>query len=1199
MISMDLDDEEVEQQDKVAGIQVVTSSGRRKRAFSTDKPTGTPNKPRIEHEDLVDEHDCPQYNFDQVFKKPEIPVVNCGTEDFYMELLDIQYDNKPKRWKVRADDDYDDTPRQYRGPQHWQSELPDQYSRSKDDELPVIRLFGRNAQGHSAAVSVCNFAPYGFMASNKFLAKVPAEQVCADLQQQMQLYAQEHAHRFGDPEDYREIRIRQVTHERHSDIQGFQFGRRKRVLKVEFYLPGDVQRFREWVHAHRPQGQLLRDNDNPQRVQTVDDVLFIRRPLKVCDYQVDPDVWECNVQFVLRMMIDRKLKPMTWLKIQRAQYQHLSAENTPYACSVDYHLVCDVLAITGLPDEGEFGRPSPKRIIGADIEVACTTGFPEPKYADWPIINIAFVLDSGHNNKANQPEWNRRKVAFCLRTAEPTSDPDTFTFWYQDQHEAQMLLDVQRFLNHVDWDVMMWYNGDGFDNPYIMNRARKLGLTDKQFHGNFSRIRDRAIRLNADTFTSKARGKRELFNVSCFGRLNVDLLRIAQIELKLRSYTLRALCDEAWKTLPESERPNKGDVPYQDICPFWNGDDHTRRELLKYCIRDAELLPMLAAKFGWLNLYMGMCRITGVPLQWLIERGAQIKMQSLVLTFCRQKGKIVPTPYYTPQEQIARQADDGKRGEKYAGATVLEAISAFYKVPIATLDFSSLYPSMMIACNLSPDTMLTLEQSKTLQQLTGRLDSVKYCEDVNAYWVASWYFVGIVPEMLDFVLEKRNEFKEAKSRCAELKDTDGVDQNEVRQLSCKLVANSSYGGFGAQLGPLTCVPLASSTTAFGRRAIAMTKNIVEGPLTCRLMTEFFSNCNELDKLQYALVELLKRSRQFAKDSTYDPFDGICPARLVPSVDWCKQVEDAQYWDKCEEWTDMDKLKSDICYLLRELPSGADVVYGDTDSVMIKYCGVDEVWVAMAIGNQSALEVTKIVQGHMGKPVNLLFEKVYFPMLLFKPKKYAGCWWEKPNGPTPELKKNTYKYIDYKGLELKRREHCPASQRTQKAVISQLLVKMDVEGGYQLVEQLYDQLMLDELPVSDYAINKGLSKAPEDYAAPDTQPQLWAKQRMDDEIPNSGPKVGSRMNLIIRYDPNLPCIAARATDPGQLERRGELVDRMYYWENKLTTPLTLVMDLALGKGETQRRIAAHRRQYVHKISQNGLARFPAIMNDKTI
>ena len=44
--------------------------------------------------------------------------------------------------------------------------------------------------------------------------------------------------------------------------------------------------------------------------------------------------------------------------------------------------------------------------------------------------------------------------------------------------------------------------------------------------------------------------------------------------------------------------------------------------------------------------------------------------------------------------------------DEFAGATVIEPIKGYYSSPITTLDFSSLYPSIMQAHNLCYTTLL-------------------------------------------------------------------------------------------------------------------------------------------------------------------------------------------------------------------------------------------------------------------------------------------------------------------------------------------------------------------------------------------------------------------------------------------------------------------------------------------------------------
>lgn len=52
--------------------------------------------------------------------------------------------------------------------------------------------------------------------------------------------------------------------------------------------------------------------------------------------------------------------------------------------------------------------------------------------------------------------------------------------------------------------------------------------------------------------------------------------------------------------------------------------------------------------------------------------------------------------------------------EQYEGATVIEPIRGYYTDPVATLDFSSLYPSIMIAHNLCYTTLI---QSHNIDKL--------------------------------------------------------------------------------------------------------------------------------------------------------------------------------------------------------------------------------------------------------------------------------------------------------------------------------------------------------------------------------------------------------------------------------------------------------------------------------------------------
>ena len=88
--------------------------------------------------------------------------------------------------------------------------------------------------------------------------------------------------------------------------------------------------------------------------------------------------------------------------------------------------------------------------------------------------------------------------------------------------------------------------------------------------------------------------------------------------------------------------------------------------------------------------YIEMARVTGVPVSYLLSRGQQIKIISQLYRKANAEDRIVPC--YKVKSEGAE--------DSYEGATVIEPLRGFHDIPIATLDFSSLYPSIMMAHNL-------------------------------------------------------------------------------------------------------------------------------------------------------------------------------------------------------------------------------------------------------------------------------------------------------------------------------------------------------------------------------------------------------------------------------------------------------------------------------------------------------------------
>jgi DNA polymerase delta subunit 1 len=126
-----------------------------------------------------------------------------------------------------------------------------------------------------------------------------------------------------------------------------------------------------------------------------------------------------------------------------------------------------------------------------------------------------------------------------------------------------------------------------------------------------------------------------------------------------------------------------------------------------FFLQDAYLPQRLMDKLMCFVNYTEMARVTGVPFNYLLSRGQQIKVVSQLYRRANEHSYLVPA--------LKHEGSD----EPYDGATVMEPVRGFYDVPIATLDFASLYPSIMMAHNLC---YTTLTDAKTVKLLELRQD---------------------------------------------------------------------------------------------------------------------------------------------------------------------------------------------------------------------------------------------------------------------------------------------------------------------------------------------------------------------------------------------------------------------------------------------------------------------------------------------
>nr|GLL24467.1 DNA polymerase delta catalytic subunit [Ipomoea trifida] len=297
---------------------------------------------------------------------------------------------------------------------------------------------------------------------------------------------------------------------------------------------------------------------------------------------------------------------------------------------------------------------------------------------------------------------------------------------------------------------------------------------------------------------------------SCSPIVGVDVMSFeTEREVLLAWRRAEALGMVEFPILGRVRNSRKEDVHHSIISDLQNGNSETRRRLAVYCLKDAYLPQRLLDKLMFIYNYVEMARVTGVPISFLLSRGQSIKVLSQLLRKAKEKNLVIPNVKQAGSEQGT-----------YEGATVLEPRAGFYEKPIATLDFASLYPSIMMAYNLCYCTLVTPDDVRKLNLPPECVNKTPSGET----FVKSNLQKGILPEILEELLAAR---KRAKADLKEAKDPLEKAVLDGRQLALKISANSVYGFTGATVGQLPCLEISSSVTSYGRQMIEHTKKLVE------------------------------------------------------------------------------------------------------------------------------------------------------------------------------------------------------------------------------------------------------------------------------------------------------------------------------------------------------------------------------------
>ena len=456
--------------------------------------------------------------------------------------------------------------------------------------------------------------------------------------------------------------------------------------------------------------------------------------------------------------------------------------------------------------------------------------------------------------------------------------------------------------------------------------------------------------------------------------------------------------------------------------------------------------------------YLEMGRVCRVPLSYLINKGQQVKVFALILFFARKFGYIVP---FTP-----RSNDDKMKGAvseqevTYQGATVIEPVRGFYTTPIVTLDFSSLYPSIMIARNLCYSTLLPGGKLPSeLRSLRDQIESeLQACAEklrlaterasvsmLDVEQGLSSTAAAAAAAAAAAVSEKEDGVEDLRERHQILREKKKNIQTKVDRLYVPTEDGEGYRDmtdddvFKSPLGEV----FAKETTRKGILPMILNELLAARKRAKVAMAEAEDRG---DTHMYSVFDKRQLAIKVSANSVYG-FTGVSFGRLpCPAIAASVTSEGRTMIDDASRIA-VETYETEFA---AEHGGKAEVIYGDTDSVMVKFpCnfpkGPDGKLLNPSAAIQQSFEFaiacSKAANKFFPRPHNLEVEKAFYPYLLINKKRYAGGYYEwRPHRP-PE---NEPEFIKTMGLETVRRDNAKMSPRQLQLVLDALMYDFSAE-----------------------------------------------------------------------------------------------------------------------------------------------------------
>jgi DNA polymerase elongation subunit (family B) len=225
--------------------------------------------------------------------------------------------------------------------------------------------------------------------------------------------------------------------------------------------------------------------------------------------------------------------------------------------------------------------------------------------------------------------------------------------------------------------------------------------------------------------------------------------------------------------------------------------------------------------------------------------------------------------------------------------------------------------------------------------------------------------------------------------------------------------------------------------------------------------------------------------------------------------------------------------------------GAEVVYGDTDSIFIKFPN-KTLMESIECGQAAASMITSRCK----KAFVIGYEKTFYPFILFCRKRYVGMMYEED--PTKCKRKSM-------GIVLKRRDNAPIVKDVFGGALDILLLERNIQKAATFVKDMLIRVLRNEVPLEKFVISKSLR---DDYKDPTKIAHRVLADRMGARDPGNKPNVGDRLPFVYIHAPLKKLQGDKIEHLQYVRDKGLKPDTLFYITNQIQNPVAQLFALCI-------------------------------------